>query len=177
MVAALSIGHRVGLDPNDMKQAARSFEGILRRFEVKYHSSDLTYIDDYAHHPVEVQAVIQTIKDIFPDRSLHVIFQPHLYSRTLEHYQAFGEVLSEANQVLLMDIYPAREQPIPGVSSKMILDHIQHGHAGIVKREKLTQTLEDSIQMPAVIMTLGAGDIDREVEILLHWVKQIKKIS
>ncbi len=177
MVAALSIGHRVGLDAEDMKRAAGSFEGILRRFEVKYHSSELTYIDDYAHHPVEVQAVIQTIKDVFPDRSLHVIFQPHLYSRTLEHYQAFGAVLSGADHVLLMDIYPAREQPIPGVSSELILEQIRHGQAEIVERTELTKTLQNSIQMPTVIMTLGAGDIDLEVEKLSHWIHQTQKIS
>ncbi len=177
MVAAMSIAHRVGLGSSHIKEGAETFQGIHRRFDVKFHQSSITYIDDYAHHPVEVEAIIQSIKTIFPTHYIYVIFQPHLYTRTQAHYKAFAEVLSLADYVYLMDIYPARELPIPGVNSEMIVNEITHNRKSLVSSKTLIEALEDMLLEPAVILTLGAGSIDREVEDICTWLHQtfIKK--
>lgn len=169
MVAALALAHLEGASPTAIRAAVASFAGIYRRFEVLYHSERLTYIDDYAHHPSELSAVITTARALFPERQLTVIFQPHLYSRTRDFCQDFAQVLDHTDRCLLMDIYPAREMPIPGVDAAMIAREMRVGGAELVSREALTEALTSGLEKPAVVMSLGAGDIDREVKQILAW--------
>lgn len=173
MCAAMGIASELGITNfNGLKQAAESFAGIYRRFEVQYHSELLTYIDDYAHHPSEIAAIISTARNLFPDRKLVVVFQPHLFSRTQDFLEAFAAELSKADAVVLMEIYPAREKPIPGVSSQALLEALTLTEKTLAAREALTSHLADHIQPQTVLFTLGAGDIDREVNRLKHWVAE-----
>jgi UDP-N-acetylmuramate--alanine ligase len=172
MVAALALAQLEGASPGKMRAAVSSFAGIYRRFEVLYHSERLTYIDDYAHHPSELEAAITTARAMFPERQLIVVFQPHLYSRTRDFYQGFARALSQADRCLLMDIYPARELPIPGVDAEMIVREIKGAQAEHVGREELIAAIAARVEKPAVVMSLGAGDIDKEVHRLSEWAKE-----
>ncbi|MDX1908303.1 MAG: UDP-N-acetylmuramate--L-alanine ligase [Bacteroidia bacterium] len=164
MTAALAVALHYGADPARIPAAVASFTGIYRRFEVLVDSPALTYVDDYAHHPAEIAAALLTARDLFPDRRLVVVFQPHLYTRTRDLCAGFATELSRADAVLLMDIYPAREEPIPGVTSRMILDAMTLADRQLVTRQDLLTTLTAVIEGPTVVLTLGAGDIDRESE-------------
>ena len=164
MVAALAVSVDYQTNIADLKSAVESFSGIYRRFQVHYHSSQITYIDDYAHHPSEIEAVISTARALFPERELTVVFQPHLFTRTRDFAEGFAEELSKADRVVLMEIYPARENPIVGVDSSWLLEKISLSEKYLVRKEELTGKLKHLIQSPSIIMTLGAGDIDRKVE-------------
>ncbi len=177
MVAALAFALLEGADPQAMRAAVSSFAGIYRRFEVQNHSERLTYIDDYAHHPAELEAAISTARALFPERQLAVIFQPHLYSRTRDFYPGFAQALSRADRCLLMEIYPAREAPIPGIESAMIAREMQGSSVEVVSREMLENRLTALIQPPAVVMSLGAGDIDKEVNRIREWVKETESLG
>ena len=177
MTAALGMALNVGVDTAKIEDAVTSFSGIYRRFEVLYHSEEMTYIDDYAHHPTEIQAAIETARAHFPERQLMVVFQPHLYSRTRDFAEGFAEVLSMADEVLLMDIYPAREEPIKDISSETILELMDLEKVEIVKREKLLNRIRYNLEKPAVLMSLGAGDIDREIEKLTDLIKNIDQTT
>ncbi len=176
MVGALTMGHLLGIDAESMKQAVSSFIGIHRRFDVQYDGNEITYVDDYAHHPSEVLAAVTTAKTLFPERKTVVVFQPHLYSRTQDHAKGFSNVLNTVDQVLLLDIYPAREKPIPGVSSQIILKDITKAEASWIKKEDLIPTLSKWVQSPSVLLSLGAGDIDKEVQHIKKWC-QVHPIS
>ena len=177
MTAALGIALNVGVEITKIEDAVASFSGIYRRFDVLYHSEKMTYIDDYAHHPTEIQAAIETARAHFPERQLMVVFQPHLYSRTRDFAEEFAEVLSLADEVLLMDIYPAREEPIKDISSETILELMDLEKVEIVKREKLLTRIDYNLEKPAVLMSLGAGDIDREIEKLTDLIKKIDQTT
>ena len=176
MVGALALGYLLGIDPGSMKEAVGSFSGIHRRFDVQFDGKDITYVDDYAHHPTEVLAAVKTAQTLFPARKTIVVFQPHLYSRTQDQAKGFSQVLNTVDQVLLLDIYPAREEPIAGVSSQMILNNITQAEAACIKREELIPTLSKWVQSPSVILSLGAGDIDKEVQHIKKWC-QVHPIS
>ena len=176
MVAALALAERLGAEPEDMKAAVNSFSGIYRRFEVQLDHPEFTFIDDYAHHPRELEAAIDTAGKLFPHRQLIVVFQPHLYTRTRDFAEGFGTALSKAEVVLLMDIYPAREHPIPGVSSQLILDEIKEvTQKAWVTREELIPALIKHVELPTVLLTLGAGDIDKEVKKVTEWARDMVK--
>ena len=160
--AALALSAKAGADLSRFADALASFTGIYRRFEILAHGSNLSYVDDYAHHPAEIDAAIQTARDLFPGRQLLVVFQPHLFSRTRDFAAGFGESLSRADAVRLMAIYPARELPIEGVNSELILSFIHNENKEMVSREALLDVLEKDLEEPAVILSLGAGDIDKE---------------
>ncbi len=172
MTAALAVAHLEGGSPSAMRKAVDSFAGIYRRFEVHHHSDRLTYIDDYAHHPSELEAAIQTSRSMFPDRQILVVFQPHLYTRTRDFASGFAEALSLADVALLMPIYPAREVPIEGVTAEMIVQQVASTSAGI-SRKMLTQKLTEYLELPTVVMSLGAGDIDKEINSISIWAKQM----
>ncbi|MFK7925752.1 MAG: glutamate ligase domain-containing protein, partial [Bacteroidia bacterium] len=140
-----------------------------------YHSDQLTYIDDYAHHPTEIAAAIDTARRLFSDRQLVVVFQPHLFSRTRDFATGFRTELAKADALLLMDIYPAREEPIPGVSSEMLLEDMPLANASIVPRRDIIKTLEAVIKLPTILLSLGAGDIDREVGRIKAFCEAAKK--
>lgn len=156
-VAAIAMCHIAGIEETGLKQALSSFSGVKRRFECYINTPQLVYIDDYAHHPEELRAAITSIKEIFPHRKLTVIFQPHLYTRTRDFYRQFAEVLSLADEVILIPIYPAREEPIEGITSRTIANLVTVPKR-IITKERIAQEIEQSAV--DVVVTFGAGDID-----------------
>lgn len=159
---AIAIAKNIGLDNDSIKDGIRSFKGIKRRFE-KHVDGDTIYIDDYAHHPMEIRAFLNSLKYLYPDKEILAIFQPHLFSRTQNLYQEFGDELSVADQVFLLPIYPAREEPVEGVSSELIWSTISHENKGLVEKEELLNLVQKHGK-GKVVATIGAGDIDRFVE-------------
>ncbi len=152
------------LDISDeaVRKALATFSGVQRRFDVKINRPGLTYIDDYAHHPKELDACIQSVRKIYPDRKITGIFQPHLYSRTRDFAGAFARSLSRLDTLILLDIYPAREEPLEGVDSSLIFDQADMADKVLINKEQLLPVLEE--RQPELIITLGAGDIDQLVE-------------
>lgn len=166
-VAAISLALSAGVKPEQIPAALANFKGVSRRMDIRYQGAELVYIDDYAHHPEEIRAVLSAVRELFPKAFLRVAFQPHLYSRTRDFCAGFAESLSLADEVILLDIYPAREEPIPGVTAQSIADLIHTIPVGLSSREALPAKLAQAHAGSMVIMTLGAGDIDvcvREVE-------------
>ena len=171
--AALALALRCGASPASLAEAVASFSGIYRRFEVQFHEEALSYVDDYAHHPTEITAAIDAAREYLPGRQVVVVFQPHLYTRTRDFAAGFAEALAKADEVLLMDIYPARELPIAGVDAAMIAGMIPGGKARIVSRSALPDVLRSVIRFPGVVLSLGAGDIDKEVDNLRNQLKTL----
>ena len=169
-VAAAAIALTYGLDPEAVKAAIGTFEGVKRRLEVHFNSGKLTYVDDYAHHPAELSSVISSLRSMFPGRRLTAIFQPHLYTRTRDFATEFAKALSAVDQLILLDIYPAREEPIPGVTSEMIFKDVQAPEKVLLKKEELMDYLQDA---PLdVLVTFGAGNIDRFIEPITQLVSK-----
>lgn len=161
-VAASALALLNGVSPDEIRIALPLFSGISRRFDVHINTPGLVYIDDYAHHPEEIKATLRSVRALYPNYKITGIFQPHLYSRTRDFVEGFGESLSELDELLLMDIYPARELPIEGVTSEIILKKVKNIPARICSRNELTELLV--FNPPQVVISMGAGDIDREVE-------------
>lgn len=161
-LGAISIALELGGKPDRIREGLLEFKGIGRRFEFVIREDDLVFIDDYAHHPTELKAAIQASRELYPERKLTGIFQPHLFSRTRDFVDGFAEALDQLDEVILLDIYPAREEPIAGVSSQMILDRMKHKQAVILQKEAVVEALAN--RDVEVLMTLGAGDIARLVE-------------
>ena len=157
--AAMAMLHGVPVD--SIRKAISTFCGVVRRFDIRLNIPGHTYIDDYAHHPAELAATITSIRQIWPGRRICGIFQPHLYSRTKDFYPEFASSLSLLDSVILLPIYPAREEPIPGVSSEMILDRITLQDKRIIEKQDLLA--EISNHDFDILVTFGAGDIDRFV--------------
>ena len=160
-VAASAIGLSYGLDPQKIKEALCSFTGVKRRFDIQVRRPDCVYIDDYAHHPEEISAALSSIRNSYPHMKMTVVFQPHLYTRTRDFAPEFAQALSKADKLILMDIYPAREEPIPGVTSEIIFKDVTCKEKVLLKRSELMDYLKT--EKPEVLVTLGAGDIDRFV--------------
>jgi UDP-N-acetylmuramate--alanine ligase len=161
-IAALSIAYLSGVESTDMKKALASFNGILRRFDYQIRNKNFVYIDDYAHHPIELKAIINSVREIYYDKKITGVFQPHLYSRTRDFVDEFAESLDLLDEIILLDIYPAREMPINGISSKIIFDKLKTKNKILCKKDELLNILK--IKNPEVLLTLGAGDIDEFVE-------------
>ena len=157
--AAMAMLHGVPME--SIRKAISTFSGVVRRFDIRLNIPGHTYIDDYAHHPAELAATITSIRQIWPGRRICGIFQPHLYSRTKDFYPEFASSLSLLDSVILLPIYPAREEPIPGVSSEMILDRINLSDKKIVEKQDLLAEIGD--RDTDILVTFGAGDIDRFV--------------
>ena len=147
-----------GFDEAKLRVAIASFSGVMRRFDFYVNTPKHIYMDDYAHHPNELRAAITSVREMFPARKLTVVFQPHLYTRTRDFYREFAEALSLCDEVLLLPIYPAREEPIEGVASEMLLPLIGCP-ARVVRKKDLTDVLKS--KNPELLVTFGAGDIDR----------------
>lgn len=158
---ALAMAVRLVEDPRKLRDALAAFRGIRRRFEFVV-SDKVTYIDDYAHHPEELQAVIRAARELFPGKKLTGVFQPHLYSRTQDLADGFAAALDQLDEAVLLPLYPAREEAIPGVSSHTILEKMQLGNKAVLSKEALLERLERGGL--EVLLTIGAGDIDRLVE-------------
>ncbi len=168
-VAAMAAAELCGVTPDEARAAMRSFKGAERRFDVRIKTDRLVFIDDYAHHPNELSAAIRSIQALYPDRKLTAIFQPHLYSRTRDFTDQFAESLSLPDEVILLDIYPAREEPIAGVSSEIIFNKIRSARKWLCTKGELLDRLRD---IPVeVLVTFGAGDISEmlpDIERLLR---------
>ena len=163
-VGASAIALTYGLDPQKIRKALATFSGVKRRFDMQVNMDGLVYIDDYAHHPNEIAAAISSIKGRYPEYRYTAIFQPHLYTRTRDFADEFAEALSLADRVILLDIYPAREEPIPGVTSEIIFKGITAPEKILMKKEELLEYLQgQSLESKELFITLGAGDIDRLV--------------
>lgn len=158
--AASAIALTYGIAPEKIRKALACFSGVKRRFDIQVKKPGCVYIDDYAHHPQEITAALSSIRKSYPESRLTAVFQPHLYTRTRDFAPEFAKALSLADKVILLDIYPARELPIPGVTSEIIFKDITAGKV-LLKRSELMDYLKD--EPVEVLATLGAGDIDRFV--------------
>jgi UDP-N-acetylmuramate--alanine ligase len=161
-VAACSMAVLLGLPHERIRNAMGNFSGIQRRFEYHIKTEKLVYIDDYAHHPQEIEATIRSLRSLYPDKKLTGIFQPHLYTRTRDLADEFAVSLNLLDSLILLDIYPARELPIEGVTSRLILDKVKLADKQICDRESLPDLLKRTDL--EVVITLGAGDIDKMTE-------------
>ncbi|MDB5135418.1 MAG: UDP-N-acetylmuramate--L-alanine ligase [Mucilaginibacter sp.] len=169
--AAIEAALRVNVAPDLIKNALASFKGVKRRFEYIVKNTEHIYIDDYAHHPEELRAAITSVKQLYPDKKLTTIFQPHLYTRTRDFAGGFAEVLDMTDELIILDIYPARELPIEGVDADMILSHMKL----LNKRKCGKQEAIDLVQIekPELLLTVGAGDIDQLVQPLKHALENV----
>ncbi len=171
-VAAITAAIEQDVPVETIKAAISSYRGVKRRFEFILRQKNLVYIDDYAHHPTEVTAFLRSVKSMYPNKKITTVFQPHLYSRTNDFYKGFAESLDNSDEVLLLDIYPARELPMPGVNSEMILNRMFTPKRKVVSKENLLAALDES-EMD-VLVTLGAGDIDKLVPVIANHFKQVE---
>jgi UDP-N-acetylmuramate--alanine ligase len=169
-IAASVAASLVGVNTTTIKKALESFTGVKRRFEFVVKGKKVVYVDDYAHHPTEIEAFLKSMKSLYPNRKLTVIFQPHLFTRTRDFAEGFSKSLSIADELLLMDIYPARELPIPGVTSDMLFNDITSKVKIRCNKSDLMQKLE-GLDID-VIATIGAGDIDTFIEPIKNMVNK-----
>lgn len=160
-MSAIAVGWSLGLDEKEIRAALASYSGVKRRFEFIINQPNLVYIDDYAHHPVEIKALLFSIRKLYPKKKITALFQPHLFSRTRDFHLEFAHSLGLADEVILMDIYPAREKPIPGVSSNMIANELSVPY-DLTNEDHIYQLLEE--KQLEVVLSIGAGDIDQLVE-------------
>ena len=166
-LAAIIMCSYLGVNEEDIRKGLATFKGVQRRFDIRVRNTKHIYVDDYAHHPEEIKAALMAARNVFADKELTVVFQPHLFTRTRDFMDGFAESLSLADRVILLDIYPARELPIEGVTSAALLKKITSKEKVLSSKEELLNTIK-SID-PELIMTVGAGDIDR-------FVPQIEKL-
>lgn len=169
-VAAISAAIELEVPLEIIKEAVKSYRGVKRRFEFILRQQDLVYIDDYAHHPSEITAFLRSVKSMYPNKKITTIFQPHLYSRTKDFYLGFAESLDLSDEVILLDIYPARETPIPGVTSQMILERMFTANRKIVAKKDIIADLEE--RDLEILVTIGAGDIDQLVPVIGNHFKK-----
>ena len=168
--AAIALAYRLGVTEAELREGLRTFRGAHRRFERTKLPNGRVVIDDYAHHPDEIRASLSSIRDLYPERRITVVFQPHLYSRTRDFLGDFGEALSIADEVVLIPIYPAREEPIPGITSEAILPYISHQAKYLSTKESLPN---DLVRInPDVLVMMGAGDIEFEVPKAIEVLKR-----
>ena len=160
-VAAAAIALTYGLDPQEIKKALASFSGVKRRFDLQVKTPKIIYIDDYAHHPEEISAALSSIRKAYPSMKLTAAFQPHLYTRTRDFAEEFAHALSAVDKLILLDIYPAREEPIEGVTSEIIFKDVTAPEKVLLRRDEFMAYMEK--EEVELFVTLGAGDIDRFV--------------
>ena len=159
--AAAAIALTYGIDPQEIKKALASFSGVKRRFDLQVKTPKCIYIDDYAHHPEEISAALSSIRKAYPSMKLTAAFQPHLYTRTRDFAEEFAKALSAVDKLILLEIYPAREEPIPGVTSEMIFKDVTAPEKVLLRRDEFMEYMEN--EDVELFVTLGAGDIDRFV--------------
>lgn len=162
--AAITLALTAGIHPDQIRTALPEFTGVKRRMDIQYNSDGKVYIDDYAHHPEEIKAVLSAVREMFPTHTLRVAFQPHLFSRTRDFCTGFAESLELADELILLDIYPARELPMEGITVKTIGTQIRKYTPQYGTLENLPELMLQSLRKPVVMLTLGAGDIDTCVE-------------
>ena len=169
-IAASMIAMKLGIEDSVIKQALASFNGVKRRFEFIIRSEKNIFIDDYAHHPTEIEAFLKSLKSMYPEKKITVVFQPHLFTRTRDFAEGFSKSLSLADELLLLDIYPAREQPIPGITSDMLFKDITSPVKIRCTKKDVIQKL-DALNIE-VLATVGAGDIDTLVKPIKEMLKR-----
>ncbi|SFR89309.1 UDP-N-acetylmuramate--L-alanine ligase [Maribacter stanieri] len=160
-LVAFAMAMQAGSPPHRLAEALATFKGVQRRFSYRIKSEDFIFIDDYAHHPTEINAVFEAISEMHPNKKVLAIFQPHLFSRTRDFADAFAKSLSQFENVLLLDIYPAREEPLKGIDSKWLLGKIKSSNKKLISKEQIISEIKS--QNPEVLITMGAGDIGLEV--------------
>ncbi|MDM8336103.1 UDP-N-acetylmuramate--L-alanine ligase [Mediterranea massiliensis] len=167
-VAAMALAHLSGVSNEEIKAGMASFRGVDRRFDFKLKTDKIVLLSDYAHHPAEIAQSVKSIRELYRDKKITAIFQPHLYTRTRDFYRDFADSLSLLDEVILTDIYPAREKPIPGISSQLIYDNLRPGiEKTLCRKEDVLNLLKD--KPLEVVIVLGAGDLD-------NYVPEIKKL-
>jgi UDP-N-acetylmuramate--alanine ligase len=163
-VAAIGVALSLGIKPKSIKKAIASFKGVKRRFETHVNTPEHIYIDDYAHHPEELRACFDAVRQLHPNKKLTVMFQPHLFTRTRDFADDFAKVLSTADDVILLEIYPARELPIEGINAQMLLDKITTINKELCGKDLAVARIKN--KNPELLLTVGAGDIDTLIESL-----------
>lgn len=163
-LAASALALNYGLQEEQVRTGLSSFRGIKRRFEYHIKQEKLVYIDDYAHHPTEINALYKAVEELYPKLKKTIIFQPHLYSRTRDFLSGFAESLSQFDQIILLPLYPAREKPLPGISSQALLEKIDHQNKALMGHQDVLDYFQG--QKPELVLTVGAGDIDQLVQSL-----------
>ena len=158
-LGAVALAKLAGVSDEDIRKALLYYKGVARRFDVRISSGDIIYIDDYAHHPAELEYCIESVRDFYRGRPITGIFQPHLYTRTRDHADGFAAALDKLERAILLPVYPAREEAIKGVDSKMIYDRMKLKNKALVRKEEITGVI-GSVKK-GVLLTMGAGDIDR----------------
>ncbi len=169
-LAAVALATEAGADFADCLARLRSFSGIERRFAYHIRESHGVYIDDYAHHPTELKAAISAARMHHPGKEITGVFQPHLFSRTRDHMVEFGQALALLDRVFLLPVYPAREEPIPGIDSQALFENIPHPLKHLIESHQIFDNLKE--HPPEVLLSLGAGDIDRVVKPLAKWLRE-----
>jgi UDP-N-acetylmuramate--alanine ligase len=178
-IAAIAVASSLGIENERIKTAVVNYKGVRRRFEYIIRNNRVVFIDDYAHHPEELRALITGAKTLFRGRKCTVIFQPHLFSRTKDHADGFAEVLDMADEVILLPIYPARELPMEGVNSEMILERMKNKYSRVMEKQQIVKWIEDDYsktvnkEFGEVLITAGAGDIDTLVSPIREMLKEI----
>lgn len=168
-LACIAMLQFLGLSEGTIREGLRSFKGVKRRFEYHIKTENLIYIDDYAHHPTEIHALISSVRLLYPDKKITGVFQPHLFSRTRDFFEGFAAELSKLDELIIMPIYPARELPIPGVTSDALLEEVTCQHKHLLDHQGVIEYLGSTDNQ--VVLTIGAGDIDRIVEPLSKVLK------
>ncbi|HXB42111.1 MAG TPA: UDP-N-acetylmuramate--L-alanine ligase [Bacteroidia bacterium] len=168
--AAIAVAQLLKIENSVIKNALQSFGGVKRRFDYQIKTKEVVYIDDYAHHPEELKAAIGAAKALYPNEKVTGIFQPHLFTRTRDFADGFAESLDMLDECILLDIYPAREKPIPGITSQMLLDKMKSTNKKLVQKNEVIEFLKT--HDTKVLMTLGAGDIDTLVEPIEKLLKE-----
>ena len=168
--AAFAATFELGLEPEGIAKALASFSGVQRRFDIRVKNDKYCYIDDYAHHPEEIKSCLSAIKASFPSKRVTLVFQPHLFTRTRDFMEDFANVLAMADDLILLDIYPARELPIEGITSQALLDKVDLKNKCLCPKEALLDTIAE--RKPELLVTMGAGNIDRFVEPLQNMISQ-----
>lgn len=174
-VAATALAMLAGAEEDEVRAALKSFTGNRRRFQYRIEENNFCLIDDYAHHPEEIKTMLTSVREMYSDRKVTVVFQPHLFTRTRDFASGFAKSLALADRVLLLDIYPAREKPIPGVDSKMLADRMRNVDVKLTSKERL---FDDIMQRPLdVLIMMGAGNIDAMVPEIESKIKELKGIK
>jgi len=161
-IAAVAIAQQLGIKGDVIKEGLRSFCGVKRRFDYRINTANVVYIDDYAHHPEELRATISSVRKLYPGKKITGIFQPHLFSRTRDFANAFAESLDLLDNCILLDIYPAREKPIKGITSKWLLEKMKIKNKKVLSKDQVVEEVKKN--RPEVLITMGAGDIDSLID-------------
>ncbi|MDT8308570.1 MAG: UDP-N-acetylmuramate--L-alanine ligase [Bacteroidales bacterium] len=169
-VAAAAVAYLAGVPLEGIRAALANYTGVKRRFDIRVNKENIVYIDDYAHHPEELNACIDAVRRIWPDKKITGVFQPHLFSRTRDFADEFARSLEKPNNIILLDIYPAREEPIDGITAEWLYQKIENKNKRLMTRDEVPAYIKNT--RPELLITLGAGDIDRIVEPIENIVKE-----